>query len=228
MNDGPQKSVPREVDDLVSSIGRRREHVVPILKAIQAKYRYLPQEALRRVCEITEITPSEIEGVATFYPRFRFTPAGRHAIRVCVGTACFVKGAEQIYDAFRQTLEVPEDSDTDGDGLFTVEKVACLGCCMLAPAVQIGDVIYGHLTRQKIPQVLTDFLELKSGESLKTSSTRFGGDREMGEIKMCTCTSCRAAGAQEVFAEFHSKITLDALPVSLKKVGTSDLCVSTE
>ena len=91
---------------------------------------------------------------SVFYHR----PAGRHIVNVCVGTACHVKGAQQIYDAFKRHLEIPDDDDTDADRLFTIEKIACLGCCTLAPAVQIGQITYGHLTPDSVSTVLTDYL----------------------------------------------------------------------
>jgi len=147
------------VDETVERTGTGRENVLAILQAVQGHYGYLPTQALEQVCRLTEISPASIAGVSSFYDRFRFHPAGRYTIRVCIGTACHVKGAAQIYDAFRRHLNIPEDNDTDADKMFTVEKVPCLGCCMLAPAVQISDIIFGHLTSQKVPSVLKDFLE---------------------------------------------------------------------
>jgi NADH:ubiquinone oxidoreductase subunit E len=133
------------VDGLIERIGRKPDAVIPILQAIQEHYRYLPAEALERVCEISDITPARINGVSTFYTQFRHRPAGKHTIRVCVGTACHVRGAGAVHDGFCRHLDISGDADTDDAGIFTVEKVACLGCCSLAPVVQIGDVTYGHL-----------------------------------------------------------------------------------
>jgi len=113
---------------VVEETGHEREAVIPILQRLQEHFRYLPAEALERVCELTEITPAQIEGVATFYTQFRHRPIGEHLIRVCHGTACHVKGADRVSDAVRRTLHILPDDDTDADGRFTVEKVACLGC----------------------------------------------------------------------------------------------------
>ncbi|MHC4687125.1 MAG: NADH-quinone oxidoreductase subunit NuoE family protein, partial [Planctomycetota bacterium] len=112
---------------------------------VQGHYRYLPTAALERICELTDITPASIAGVSTFYNQFRHRPVGRHIIHICVGTACHVKGGEQIYEAFRRHLGIGDGEDTDSEKTFTVEKIACLGCCTLAPAVQIDQVTYGHL-----------------------------------------------------------------------------------
>ena len=88
---------PEFVDRTVERIGRGREATIPILQAIQDHYRYVPDQALRRVCEITDIDPASIVGVVSFYSQFRMRPAGEHTIRVCIGTACHVKGGEDIY-----------------------------------------------------------------------------------------------------------------------------------
>ena len=121
--------------------------VVPVLQAIQEEYRYLPEAALLRVCEVTEITPASIAGVSTFYGKFRHSPVGDHIIRVCHGTACHVAGAPMITESLRRHLGIEDDEeDTDAERLFTVEKVPCLGCCSLAPCMTVDDVTYGKLT----------------------------------------------------------------------------------
>ena len=209
-----------EIDRIVTNIGTGKEQIIPILSKIQDSYHYLPEEAMRRVCEVSEITPADVEGVSSFYPRFRSIPRGRHTIRVCVGTACFVKGADQIHSAFKLALRISESDDTDRDRLFTVEKVACLGCCTLAPAVQIDDVVYGYVTRQQVPSVLKNFLEKQETvftDELQAQST------QRSEIRLCTCTSCRASGAQEVFDELSAEIERSKLPVSIKRTGCPGL-----
>jgi len=227
-----------EIDAVLDATGREPRDVVAILQALQDLWGYLPEEALRYLCEVTPITPSRIEGVSTFYARFRRSPAGRHTIRVCVGTACFVKGADNIVSAFRHALKVPEDGDTDPDGLFTVERVACLGCCTLAPVVQIDNAIYGNLTRRKVPGVLADFLasrtgddeELAAGLSGRAAPGRRGrgapgrgGRSGRGAVALCTCSSCRAAGALEVFQAFGEEVRRFNLPVDVRRSGCSGL-----
>ena len=145
------------VDRTVESLGRRPEAVISILQALQTHYRYLPQAALERVCELTDITPATITGVSTFYSQFRHQPVGRHMLSVCHGTACHVKGSGLIQDALQRHLKL-NGHDTDAEGIFTVQKVACLGCCTLAPVIQIDHLTYGRLTPQMVPDVLGDFL----------------------------------------------------------------------
>lgn len=134
------------VDELVAREGTGAEAAISILQAIQEHYRFLPDEALQRVCELTEITPAQIAGTSTFYSRFRRGPVGKHIVRVCHGTACHVKGARQISEQLRRDLEIPDGEDTDPSRMFTIEEVACLGCCSLAPVLMVDEHTAGTLT----------------------------------------------------------------------------------
>ncbi len=142
------------VDGLVDRLGRSREAAIPILQAIQSHYRYLPDEALRHVCEQTEITPAQIAGTSSFYSQFRRSPVGRYVVRVCHGTACHVAGADQITQELRRHLEIPADADTDFQRLFTLDAVACVGCCSLAPVMMIEEETAGRLTPATARQAL--------------------------------------------------------------------------
>lgn len=142
------------VDELVERFGRGREAAIPILQAIQTHYRYLPDEALRRVCERTEITPAQIAGSSSFYAQFRRSPVGRHVVRVCHGTACHVAGAEQISQELRRHLGIAPDADTDPRRLFTLDAVACVGCCSLAPVMVIEEETAGRLTPASARQAI--------------------------------------------------------------------------
>jgi NADH:ubiquinone oxidoreductase subunit E len=134
------------VDELVERFGRGPEAAIPMLQAVQARYRYLPDEVLRRVVARTEITPAQLAGSSTFYARFRHAPVGRHVVRVCHGTACHVAGAAQISQELRRHLGIPEGADTDARKLFTLDEVACVGCCSLAPVIVVEEATAGRLT----------------------------------------------------------------------------------
>ncbi len=134
------------VDDLVTRFGDSREAAIPILQAIQAHYRYLPDDVLQHLCQVTQITPAQIAGNASFYAQFRRSPVGRHLVRVCHGTACHVAGVQHVTEELRRHLEIPPAQDTDARRLFTVEAVACLGCCSLAPVMMIDESTAGRLT----------------------------------------------------------------------------------
>lgn len=129
---------------------------IPILQGIQEEYGYLPSEILERLSELTSIPLAQIYGVATFFAQFRFTPRGKHLIRVCHGTACHVNGAERISAAIEEALKIKE-KETTPDGKFTVENVACLGCCSLAPVVMIDDKTFGRLTGEQIKKILKGY-----------------------------------------------------------------------
>jgi NADH:ubiquinone oxidoreductase subunit E len=133
------------VDAIVAREGTGAEAAIPILQAIQAHFRYLPDEALRRVCETTAITPAQIAGTSSFYSRFRRSAVGEHIVCVCHGTACHVAGARQITDELRRSLRIAEGADTDPSGTFTIEEVACLGCCSLAPVLMVDQHTAGKL-----------------------------------------------------------------------------------
>lgn len=147
------------VDQIVAQEGRGKEAAIILLQAIQSHYRYLPDEALHRLCELTEITPAEVAGTSSFYGQFRRSPVGRHVARVCHGTACHVAGARQITEELRRHLAIPEGADTDAQRLFTVDEVACLGCCSLAPVLTVDGHTSGRLTPATACDALMPFKE---------------------------------------------------------------------
>ena len=134
------------VDEIIAREGRSSEAAIPILRAIQTHFRYLPDEALKRVCESTEITPAQIAGTSSFYSQFRRSPVGKHVVKVCHGTACHVSGIVPISEEMHRYLEIPSGGDTDPHKLFTLDRVACLGCCSLAPVMMIDEHTVGKLT----------------------------------------------------------------------------------
>ncbi len=218
------------VDTTVQRIGTGKAEVLEILQAIQDNYGFLPQPALERVCQLSEITPSEITGVSSFYDRFRDHPAGRHIIRVCVGTACHIKGADNIYDAFTRHLGIGPDEDTDAQGLFTLEKVACLGCCTLAPAVQIDQLTYGHLAPDKIEQVLEDFLNFQQSQtkaSKLADKTSISDEDFKGEIRLGLGSCCVARGSGRIYQALLEALEETAIRVSVKHVGCVGMCYQT-
>ncbi|MHC4386328.1 MAG: NAD(P)H-dependent oxidoreductase subunit E [Planctomycetota bacterium] len=206
------------VDAIVQRIGTKPSDALPLLQAVQEQFGYLPPEAIERLGETTECTLSGLWSIATFYDQFRLKPVGKHIVKVCIGTACHVKGANQIYEAFQRYLDIAPDDDTDAEKLFTVEKVACLGCCMLAPAVQIDDVIYGHLTGETVGPVLQDFLEQQKHTA--TVSAKGRRDKAItGQVRICLDSSCRAVGSDKVYEAL--KQAVDTLGVPVKVKGTS-------
>ena len=130
-----------------------RGAVIPVLQDFQKTFGFVPRPALRMAARRLRRPVSELLGVATFYSQFRFEPVGRHIVRVCHGTACHVAGAERISWAMREELGI-EEGETTADRLFTLEHVACLGCCSLAPVMMVDETTYGRLTPQTVRRVL--------------------------------------------------------------------------
>ena len=128
---------------------RHRSRLIPLLQMVQQALSYLPPEALRMVAEHLDIPVSEVYGVATFYNQFRFTPPGKYPIKVCLGTACHVKGGEIILENFERKLDIKEGETTE-DREFSIERVACVGCCALAPVVLVGEAVQGNMMPSKV------------------------------------------------------------------------------
>src|SRR3972149_1978358 len=215
------------VDQIVARHGGRGDAVIPLLQAIQAQYRYLPREALQRVCDLTEITPAAITGVATFYKQFRHRPVGRHIIKVCHGTACHVKGSGLVQDALERHLGIDKGSDTDRDRLFTIEKIACLGCCTLAPVIQIEGITYGHMTPLSIGKALDDFLQQKQHADVKQRALPEVTVQQCGEIRIGLGSCCMAQGSAKVHQAIQEVLAESGAPAVVKRVGCVGMCYQT-
>lgn len=145
----------RAMDSLIEQWKDKKGNMIPLLQRTQEIYGYLPRIALCKIAEETGLQLNEIYGVATFYAQFRLNPVGKHIIKVCHGTACHVQDAETITASIRDALKI-EDGETTEDGLFTLESVACLGCCSLAPVMMIDDTTYGKLTGKQAVKIIKD------------------------------------------------------------------------
>ena len=155
------KTTPPEVDlqvvdRIIAEHGAGAGSLIPVLQKTQEAYGYLPRPAIDRIAASLRVPATNVFGVATFYAQFRLSPVGKHVIRVCHGTACHVAGADKITEAFERDLGVSE-GETTPDRLFTLESVACLGCCSLSPVVMIGGETYGRLSSGKVARILDEF-----------------------------------------------------------------------
>ena len=214
------------IDEILDRVGTGSEKTLAILQAIEQQYAYLPKEALERVCEKTKIRPADLWGVATFYDQFRLEPTGKYRIRVCVGTACHVKGSERVYDAFRRVLQIEPNKDTDNQNLFTVEKIACLGCCTLAPVVQINQKVYGPVRPEMAAEILVAAQQQSESDSAAGKIAGLSAQDITAELRVGVGSCCVAGGSMEVRKELDRTVARLGLDqsVSVKPVDTTTEC----
>ena len=144
------------IEEIALTLGdfeKKRGNLIPILQMVQNQLAYLPPEALKMVAHHLKIPESEVYGVATFYNQFRFHPPGKHPIKVCLGTACHVRARDIILENFERKLEIFE-GETTPDREFSIERVACVGCCALAPVAIIDETVHGHMAPSKVEGLL--------------------------------------------------------------------------
>lgn len=132
----------------------QRGATIPALQKAQEILGYLPEEAISEVASLLGMSTNEVYGVATFYSQFRFERPGDHQIKCCLGTACYVQGSSRILEAVEDELKLPRDRFTTDDYKFSVERVACLGSCALAPVMVIDESVYGRMTPAKAREIL--------------------------------------------------------------------------
>ena len=147
------------LDSIIEKYKNRKGNLIPILQAAQNVFGFIPKNAFIYISEQTGLNLSDMYGVATFYSQFRLKPVGKHIIKVCHGTACHVQNANVITDSLMDALHL-EDGETTPDGLFTLETVACIGCCSLAPAMIIGKEVFGKLSGKSAVNVVKE-IQLK-------------------------------------------------------------------
>jgi NADH-quinone oxidoreductase subunit E len=158
--DGAKKF--EKVCGILERYAYRPAGLIPILQAIQREYQYLPEEVLTYVATSLDVPPARVFGVATFYAHFALEPKGKHVIRVCDGTACHVKHSLPVLNALNEKLGT-SNKTTSSDMLFTVETVACLGACGLAPVVVIDEQVFGGMTPERALALIDEILTQENG-----------------------------------------------------------------
>ncbi len=146
-----------QLDELLAELGSKKGTLIPILQRAQDMFGYLPREVLIRIGEKVGIPISQVYGVVTFYAQFHLEPRGRNIIRSCQGTACHVRGAKAILNELSSCLGLEGEEVTTKDLRFTLETVACIGCCGLAPVIMINDDTHGRLTPEAIKGILDKY-----------------------------------------------------------------------
>jgi len=140
-------------EEIIKSYPQSREYLISILQAVQDQNGYVSKESIYRIADYLQLPESKIYGVATFYNQFRLKPPGKHKVQVCRGTACHVKGSSGILDSIKRELEI-DVGGTTKDGLFSLDTVACLGACSIAPAITLNEKFYGRLDNKKAQSLL--------------------------------------------------------------------------
>lgn len=146
----------QQLEEVFAQYRGQQGALIPVLQAAQDIYGYLPREVLERIAAELKLPISQVYGVVTFYAQFNLTPRGRYIIRVCQGTACYVRGAGEIFAELQEQLGI-KDGETTEDLRFTLESVACLGACGLAPVIMINDDTHGRLTKDAIAGILAKY-----------------------------------------------------------------------
>ena len=151
-----EKAILEDIAHGLTAFSKERGNLIPILQMIQERHAYISPEAIKIVAEHLELPTCEVYGVATFYNQFRFHPPGKHPIKVCLGTACHVRGGDIILENFERKLEI-RDGETTPDKEFSIERVACVGCCALAPVAVVGETVHGHMAPSKVEGLILGF-----------------------------------------------------------------------
>ncbi len=212
----------RKTDAIIDRIGTGRELIIPLLQAIQKEFNYLPSDALNRIYERTDIDRAQLISVATFYSQLRMVPYGKHIIKVCIGTACHVKGANNVYDAFSRELQLEGNDITSADGKYSIEKVACLGCCALAPVVQIDQKIFGHVMPGRVREVLDEFESIVASQEQEDSA--YDDSKIQGEVRLGMENCCQASGTAEVYSAVVEACKELGIHIRIKPVSCVGTC----
>ena len=210
------------IDAISDRVGTSRRIIIPLLQALQAEFSYLPSDALQRVYERTEIDRAQMISVSTFYAQFRHIPYGRHIIKVCTGTACHVKGANNVYDAFRRELNMDEETITTADQQYSIEKIACLGCCALAPVVQIDEKIFGHVQPGRVREVLDEFQQYAQEQEAQAADE--AKEPPIGEVRLGMENCCQASGTAAIYQAVLDASHELGIKVAIKPVSCVGAC----
>ncbi len=149
--------LPEDLIDFINKIKNKKGNLIMVLHKVQQKYGYIPREVAKKLSQLLSIPLAKIYGVATFYHFFKLEKTGKYIIQVCMGTACYLKGAQDILDEFGMVLGI-DPGETTKNELFSLESVRCLGCCSIAPVVKIGSKMYNNVTKDNIPEIISNYI----------------------------------------------------------------------
>ncbi len=179
--EGEKEKILSCVEEVLSSNAKKREDLIPILQRVQAKLGYLPALAMEKIAEGTGLPGADVYGLATFYNQFRLNPPGDHQVKVCLGTACYMVGGDITLESFERRMEIKE-GETSSDRRYSLERVACVGCCTMAPVVVVDEEVEGKVTPTRVDGIMLA-LEDQSSKAKAQKESEKNQEGKEGEDK---------------------------------------------
>jgi NADH-quinone oxidoreductase subunit E len=179
--EGELERIQSETGAILQHHGTKRQELIPIIQDVQEKLGYVPKPAMKQIAEALKIPEVDVYGVTTFYNQFRLNPPGKHQIKVCMGTACHMMGGHIVLDCFERRLEIKE-GETTPDREFSLERVACVGCCALAPVVDVDEKIEAKVSPIRVDGILLTH-DIENQEQEKEALKQEQEEQKEGEEK---------------------------------------------
>lgn len=151
--EGEKEQILACVGEVLNNNNKNRENLIPVLQKVQSKLGYLPALAMEKIAEGLSVPAADVYGLVTFYNQFRLNPPGKHQVKVCMGTACYMVGGNITLESFERRMEIKEN-ETSPDRLYSLERVACVGCCTMAPVVVVDDEVEGKVTPTRVDGIM--------------------------------------------------------------------------
>lgn len=178
--EGEKEQIVACVNEVLKEKEKTTENLIPILQNVQARLGYLPDLAMEMIAADLAVPAADVYGLATFYNQFRLTPPGKHQVKVCMGTACYMVGGKITLESFERRMEIKE-GETSLDRLYSLERVACVGCCTMAPVVVVDEVVEGKVTPTRVDGIMLTFQD--DGDSTESKIEADLLDEGVGENK---------------------------------------------
>ncbi len=174
--EGEKEQILASVKEVLEKNDKNREDLIPILQQVQAKVGYLPLLAMEKIAEKLAMPAVDIYGLATFYNQFRLNPPGKHQVKVCMGTACYMVGGDITLESFERRMEIKE-GETTADRLYSLERVACVGCCTMAPVVVVDDEVEGKVTPTRVDGIMLSLQDKNKQEQQDPEADKGDGEQ---------------------------------------------------
>lgn len=175
--EGEKEKILACVDEVLGSSSKKQEDLIPILQKVQAKLGYLPGLAMEKIAQGVAVPAADVYALATFYNQFRLNPPGKHQVKVCLGTACYMVGGDITLESFERRMDIKE-GETSPDRLYSLERVACVGCCTMAPVVVVDEEVEGKVTPTRVDGIMLALQE----ENRKNENEKMS-EQEAGEAE---------------------------------------------